>query len=86
MKHAPLVLPARCKSPVPPSCGKDQCVHHVHKDSVQAQMSLAMRPWVNKSLNETLHRCAVRRVSLQAENNIAAFPLELLLGKRTWTI
>ena len=65
MKHVRLVLLARRESAVPPSYGRDQCVHLVHRDSVQAQTSLETRPWMNKRLNEILRRCAVLRVSSQ---------------------
>ena len=54
MKHVRPVLPARRESAVPRSYGRDQCVHLVHRDSVQAQTSLEMRLWMNKRLNETL--------------------------------
>jgi hypothetical protein len=81
MKHAPIVLPVRRD---PPSCVRGPCARHVHQDSVRAQTSLEMRLWMNKRLKETLRRCAVLRVSSQVENNIAASPLELLPGKRTW--
>ena len=82
MKRAPLVLPVRLD---PRSCVRGQYVHHVHQDFVRAQTSLEMRLWMNRRLNETLRRCAVHHVSSQVENNIAASPLELLPGKRTWT-
>ena len=85
MKHVRLVLLAPRESAVHPSYGRDQCVHLVHRDSVQAQTSLETRPWMNKRLNEILRRCAVLHVSSQVENSIAASPLELRLGKRTWT-
>ena len=82
MRRAPPELPVRRD---PPSCVRGPCVRHVHQDSVQAQTSLEMRLWMNKRSKETLRRCAVHRVSSQVENNIAAFPLELRQGKRTWT-